>query len=24
MDMVLSPEGQQVLKEFGFLPPPTT
>jgi molybdate transport system substrate-binding protein len=24
MDMVPSPEGQQVLKEFGFLPPPTT
>jgi molybdate transport system substrate-binding protein len=24
MDMVLSAEGQQVLKEFGFLPPPTT
>jgi len=24
MDMVLSPEGQQVLKEFRFLPPPTT
>jgi molybdate transport system substrate-binding protein len=24
MDLVLSAEGQQVLKEFGFLPPPTT
>jgi molybdate transport system substrate-binding protein len=24
MDLVLSDEGQQVLKEFGFLPPPTT
>ena len=24
MDLVLSAEGQQVLKEYGFLPPPTT
>jgi molybdate transport system substrate-binding protein len=24
MDLVLSADGQQVLKEFGFLPPPTT
>jgi molybdate transport system substrate-binding protein len=24
MDLVLSAEGQQVLKEHGFLPPPTT
>jgi molybdate transport system substrate-binding protein len=24
MDLVLSSEGQQVLKEYGFLPPPTT
>ena len=24
MDLVLSAEGQQVLEEFGFLPPPTT
>src|SRR5262245_10771546 len=24
MDLVLSPQGQQVLKEHGFLPPPTT
>ena len=24
MDLVLSPEGQQVLKKYGFLPPPTT
>jgi len=24
MDLVLSPEGQQVLKQYGFLPPPTT
>ena len=24
MDMVLADEGQQVLKEYGFLPPPTT
>jgi molybdate transport system substrate-binding protein len=24
MDLVLGAEGQQVLKEFGFLPPPTT
>ena len=24
LDLVLSPEGQQVLKQYGFLPPPTT
>jgi molybdate transport system substrate-binding protein len=24
MDLVLSPEGQQVLERYGFLPPPTT
>jgi len=24
MDLVLSAEGQQVLKQYGFLPPPTT
>jgi ABC-type molybdate transport system substrate-binding protein len=24
MDLVLSDEGQQVLKKYGFLPPPTT
>jgi molybdate transport system substrate-binding protein len=24
MDLVLSADGQQVLKEYGFLPPPTT
>ena len=24
MDLVLSPEGQQVLKSYGFLPPPTS
>jgi ABC-type molybdate transport system substrate-binding protein len=24
MDLVLSADGQQVLKQYGFLPPPTT
>jgi molybdate transport system substrate-binding protein len=24
MDLVLSDQGQQVLKQYGFLPPPTT
>jgi ABC-type molybdate transport system substrate-binding protein len=24
MDLVLSDQGQQVLKKYGFLPPPTT
>jgi ABC-type molybdate transport system substrate-binding protein len=24
MDLVLSADGQQVLEEYGFLPPPTT
>ena len=24
MDLVLSAQGQQVLEQFGFLPPPTT